>query len=115
MNEMTAAAVKSLNETATPVGYNYWTVGGVKTEIRPGPDGFTFSDWNATGLSSRVALALVREAACRGSEIMLWLCCGCDNKANSAALGRFVSHGLCKPCAAKLRLAALEYAVENKS
>jgi len=116
-----AAAVKSLESTAPGVGYNIWDLDGTKTEIRPrlhytgAPAGFTVSggDWTRCSTSELVkitdltALALVREAACRGKEIMLWLCCACDNKERSKALGSFVSHGYCAPCAAKLRAEVL--------
>jgi len=111
-----AAAVKSLESTAPGVGYNIWDIDGTKTEIRP--QSFNSCRFNITGehngpISSLVALALVREAACRGNEIMLWLCCACDTKDKSIALGSFVSHGYCAPCAARLRAEALAFATSK--
>jgi hypothetical protein len=110
MNEMTkelASAVKNLNATAPGIGWNYWDVDGTKTEIRPIPESFgSFMVWG--GLVSPIAaLALVREAACRGKEIMLWQCCACGDKATSKALGSLVSHGYCARHAAEFRAEAL--------
>ena len=115
MTATTASAVKALNQTAAGVGYNIWAVDGTKAEIRPGAAGFTYSPWNATGLSHRTALALVREAASRGKDIMLWLCCGCENSQKSKALGHMVSHGMCGLHAAEFRKAALEYALTESN
>jgi hypothetical protein len=100
MTKETAASVRALAFTAPGVGYNYWDLDGTKSEIRPEPMGFTFG--KAQGLGPMVALALVREAACRGKEFSLWMCCACGDKETSKALGDMVSHGYCKSCAAKL-------------
>jgi hypothetical protein len=108
MNETNQmAAVKSLEATAPGIGYNYWDLDGTKTEIRPESTGFTFSIWGAHGLRPIVALALVREAACRGKEVILWQCCACGDKETSKLLGGSVSHGYCKLHAAQFRLEAL--------
>jgi hypothetical protein len=109
MTAATASRVLALNQTATGVGYNIWA-GDTKTEIRPEARGFTYSPWKATGLSPMVALALVREAACRGQDIMLWMCCACGESKKSHALGAFVSHGYCarhapkKDCSARTKV-----------
>jgi hypothetical protein len=101
-----AAAVRALAATAPGVGYNFWDVDGTKTEIRPVPNSFdSFMVWG--GLVSPIAaLALVREAACRGKEIMFWQCCACGDKATSKALSN-VSHGYCKLHAAEFMAQAL--------
>lgn len=116
-----AAAVRALAATAPGVGYNFWDVDGTKTEIRPrlhytgAPSGFTVSggEWTRCSTSEpvkitdSVALALVREAACRGKEIMFWQCCACGDKHTSKLLGNFVSHGYCARHAAEFRAEAL--------
>jgi hypothetical protein len=124
MTKELASAVKALAATAKGVGYNVWDVDGTKTEIRPAYQaaqhssmpGFTVQFGAMRGVVSPVvALALVREAACRGKEIMLWQCCACGSKEDSKALGGFVSHGYCEPCATRLRNEALAFFAAEKS
>ena len=112
MTAATANAVLNFRATAPGVGFNLWE-GAAKTEIRTYRAGFTYAngDWKAPTISPMMALALVREADCRGSEIHFWQCCACGDKATAKALGPKISHGMCPLHAAEFRAAALEFAL----